>query len=117
VRAFTAFLEGGYPVSSAVDEKPPARVGFRHVPQRGTVLPSTNETQVPPCWEVQAVRSNLPVAITGQPAHKVIRPGMSGEVTDDVPDDVDAHWTASGIVLTHMMNQPERSGQCQEHAE
>jgi hypothetical protein len=26
--------------SSAVDEKPPARVGFRHVPQRGTVLPT-----------------------------------------------------------------------------
>jgi hypothetical protein len=40
-----------------------------------------------------------------------------GEVTDDVLDDVDDHWTASGIVLIHMMNQPERSGQCQEQAE
>jgi hypothetical protein len=40
-----------------------------------------------------------------------------GEVTDDVPDDVDAHWTASGIALIHMMNQPERSAQCQEQAE
>jgi hypothetical protein len=25
----------------------------------------------------------------------------------EVPDDVDAHWTASGIALIHMMNQPE----------
>jgi hypothetical protein len=38
LHAFTVFWRGDIQFFSA-DEKPPARIGFRHAPQRGTVPP------------------------------------------------------------------------------